>query len=270
MVSAAISFRGMRHTTRAIASIAAVAALATGCATTDEIKDPNETAVAEPPAEANPDEDAEGGAEEGSDGSGPVETVTEDIVAEDPAGDSTDGEQAPGAPEGAPPAEGEECQALPTDPHEQYPSGTAPGRMPAVGDATGEDSYWIEDIENNYDPCAHVSWIVFRGSLGRADAPAGTAASITDGIAFYIDGVPVRGMKTFTAVKGVSKNADDSVNFAWGELGETTAAGITDHYTVTLRIENGTVTAVGGDVDKFNEWWNRPDNEYELGHGELR
>lgn len=58
----------MRQTTRAIASIAAVAALATGCATTDEINEPNETAVAEPSAGANPDE--------GSDGSGPVEIVT--------------------------------------------------------------------------------------------------------------------------------------------------------------------------------------------------
>ncbi len=141
--------------------------------------------------------------------------------------------------------------------------------MPAVGDAAGEDSYWIEDIENSYDPCAHFSWIVFRGSLGRADAPAGTGASITDGIAFYIDGTPVKGMKTFTAVEDVSKNSDDSVNFAWGERGETTAAGVMDHYTATLRIENGTVTAVAGDVDRFNEMWNSPRSEYALGHGEL-
>ena len=252
----------MRHTTRAIASIAAVAALATGCATTGEIKDPNETAVAEPSASANPDE--------GADGTAPVETVTEEVVAGDPTEPPAGGngnEQAPGALEGA---DGEECSALPTDPREQYPSGTAPGRMPAVGDATGEDSYWIEDIENNYDPCAHLSWIVFRGSLGRVDGPAGTGASITDGIAFYIDGTPVKNMKLFTAIEDVSRNADDSVNFAWGELGETTAAGITDHYMATLRIENGGITAVAGDVDKFNENWNYPGSEYQLGHGETR
>lgn len=88
MVFAAISFRGMRHTTRAITSIAAVAALATGCATTDEINEPNDTAVAEPSASANPGD----GAEEGADGTAPVETVTEEVVADDsaepPAGDN--------------------------------------------------------------------------------------------------------------------------------------------------------------------------------------
>ena len=260
----------MRHTTRAIASIAAVATLATGCATTDEITEPNETAITDPSADTAPSEDADKGANEGADGSAPVETVTEEVVADDPAEPPADGngnEQAPGAPGEEAPGGGEECGALPTDPREQYPSGTAPGRMPGLGDETGEDSYWIEDIENNYDPCMPLSWIVFRGSLGHVDRPAGTASSMTDGIAFYINGTPVKGMQLFTAVEDVTRNADDSVNFAWGELGETTAAGITDHYSVTLRIENGELTAVDGDVDQFYGKWNDPRKQYQLGHG---
>jgi len=36
-----------------------------------------------------------------------------------------------------------------------------------------------------------------------------------------------------------------------GERSETTAAGITDHYTVTLQDKDNTLVPVGGDTEKF-------------------
>ena len=78
-------------------------------------------------------------------------------------------------------------------------------------------NYWIEDVDNNYDPCAALSWIVFRGSLGDERGPAGTGASITDGVAFYVNGAPDGEMRTFTNVEGISKTSDDTVTLSWGE-----------------------------------------------------
>lgn len=259
----------MRHTTRAIASIAAVAALATGCATTDDINPPesSETAVPEPPADTQPAQPGE---------EAPVETVTEDLAAEDPAGDpSGDSERAPAAPGGeddtdaTAPENGEECIDLPTDPREQYPDGSAPGRMPKAGANPNDTQYWVENVQNHYDPCAPLSWIVFNGGLGRTDATGGTASSITDGIAFYVHGAPEAGMKTFSKVEGVKANDDGTVEFSWGEANGATVEGITDHFTVTLSAANGSVEPVGGDAEAFNKKWrDTPDNEYLLGHGE--
>ena len=92
----------------------------------------------------------------------------------------------------------EKCASLPKDPREQYPNHEAPGRMPARD--WDDNNFWIGDIENHYDPCAPISWIIFRGGLGDAERPAHTGASMTDGIAFYVHGEPVDDMTLFLSL----------------------------------------------------------------------
>ena len=67
---------------------------------------------------------------------------------------TTTSTQAP--PETSTPPDGT-CADLPKDPRTQYETGTAPGRMPS---ADGSDyNFWIDNIDNHYDPCAPLSWL---------------------------------------------------------------------------------------------------------------
>lgn len=175
--------------------------------------------------------------------------------------ETTTAEETPSSSES--PAPEAECAALPKDPREQYPTGTAPGRMPNV-DGT-DYNYWIADIENHYDPCAPVSWIIFRGSLGDERGPAGTGASITDGIAFYINGKPDGEMRTFTSIENVALASPDTVVMTWGERTGATAEGITAHYSVTLEADPGGIQAIGGEMLEFTDRWYSPYGMYMLG-----
>ena len=186
-----------------------------------------------------------------------AETVTQEKIQEKTVTEAA--AQQPASEAAAPPAaapEGENCASLPTDPRQQYATGTAPGRMPAA-DSQSDMNYWIEDIENHYDPCAPISWITFRGSLGDGARPAGTGASISDGLALYVDGQPAGDMRLFTAVESIELLNDGQLRLSWGERGEATAAGITDHYTVDLAAQGGAVQPVAGDVEQFNQFWNQ-------------
>ena len=148
------------------------------------------------------------------------------------------------------------CDTPPNDPREAYPAGSAPGRMPA--DDGSDFNYWIEDIDNAYDPCAPLSWIVFRGSLGDEHRPAGTGASIADGLALYVNGAPAQDMAAVDKIESVTLTPDGGVDLAWGERTGATAEGITAHYTVHLRNDGGAVVPVSGNIDEFNRWWNYP------------
>lgn len=148
------------------------------------------------------------------------------------------------------------CADLPKDPRKQYETGTAPGRMPA---ADGSDyNFWIDNIENHYDPCAPLSWIIFDGQLGDVNGPAGTAASIADGLALYINGEPAREMKLFGRIDNITPLENGGTTFEWSERGQYTADGYVNHYSAELRVIDGAVTAVAGDTAKFHEWWDYP------------
>jgi len=185
------------------------------------------------------------------------ETVTQEKIQEKTVTEAA--AQQPASEAAAPPApapEGENCASLPTDPRQQYATGTAPGRMPAA-DSQSDMNYWIENIENHYDPCAPISWITFRGSLGDGDRPAGTGASISDGLALYVNGQPAGDMRLFTEVESIELLNDGQLRLSWGERREATAAGITDHYTVDLTAQGDAVQPVAGDVEQFNQFWNQ-------------
>ncbi|WP_269946341.1 hypothetical protein [Corynebacterium curieae] len=147
----------------------------------------------------------------------------------------------------------DECAELPNDPRKVYASGTAPGRMPA--DDGSDFNYWIADIENSYDPCATISWIIFRGSMGDLNGPAGTGASIVDGLAFYVNGAPVKDMSVFEKVESITPVSDNEVDFTWGERSRSTAEGITAHHTVRLQAQGDSLEPVSGEVEEFNKMW---------------
>lgn len=107
--------------------------------------------------------------------------------------------------------------------------------------------------------------MVFRGGLGDVEKPAHTAASITDGIAFYVNGVPDGEMRLFTSIERVETDGDGTATFSWGERTGSTAEGITAHYSVSLKASGGSIKAIDGDIAEFNERWNDPQNEYQLG-----
>ena len=146
-----------------------------------------------------------------------------------------------------------ECAELPNDPRKVYASGTAPGRMPA--DDGSDFNYWIGDIDNSYDPCATISWIIFRGSMGDVEGPAGTGASIADGLALYVNGAPAKDMSVFDRVESVTPVSDNQVDFTWGERSRSTAEGITAHHTVRLQAQGDTIEPISGEVEEFNKMW---------------
>ena len=146
-----------------------------------------------------------------------------------------------------------ECAELPNDPRTVYASGTAPGRMPA--DDGSDFNYWIADIDNSYDPCATISWIIFRGSMGDVEGPTGTGASIADGLALYVNGAPAKDMSVFDRVESVTPVSDNQVDFTWGERSRSTAEGITAHHTVRLQAQGDTVEPISGEVEEFNKMW---------------
>ena len=181
-----------------------------------------------------------------------TETVTTEVQAEKKTQEET------------PQKDKETCGSLPKDPREQYPDGGAPGRMPAED---WEDyNFWIGTIENHYDPCAPISWIIFRGGLGDAERPAHTGASMTDGIAFYVHGEPVDEMTLFTRVEEVTANPDGTVTFIWGERTRSTAEGITAHFTATLEPRDGAMVPMSGNAAEFSDRWNDAQSKYLLGH----
>jgi len=188
---------------------------------------------------------------------GPTEekTVTE-TVSQPPAS------EAAAPPATAPAPEGENCAHLPSDPRQQYATGTAPGRMPA--DDGSDTNYWIEDIDNQYDPCAPLSWITFKGSLGGENGPQGTAASIADGLALYVNGEPASEVKLFGQIDQITPLENGGATIAWSERGQFTADGFVNHYSADIRATHSGVEAFAGDTEKFNESWNYPVG-YQLG-----
>lgn len=180
---------------------------------------------------------------------------------------TTETSAVPGTPETSKAAEetAAACANLPKDPRQVYATGTAPGRMPAVDVDSVINNYWIGDIENSYDPCAPISWIVFHGQNGSAEGPAQTGASVNDGLALYANGVPANEMVEFERVESVTPVGDNAVELTWGERTQGTAAGVTEHFTVRIEADGTSVRAVAGDADRFNKYWNDSRLQFQLG-----
>lgn len=235
------------HRIPLFATLAAVATLAAGCAS-EGLEEPAMNTVSAPsPADSAEDEVV-------------TEVVTREAAPEkdsDDAGKSSSSKKS-GKKKGS-----GSCASLPKDPRDQYADGTAPGRMPVV--ESGSDfNYWIADIENHYDPCAEVSWVLFHGETGSPEGPAMAAGARADGVAFYINGEPDGEMRAFAAIEDISVDGD-TVEFSWGERTGYTADGITAHYSVTLTAENGRIEAVDGEVGEFNKTWDNTSFQYMLG-----
>ena len=178
----------------------------------------------------------------------PQEKTVTETVAQPPAGEA--------APPAAAAPEGDNCANLPSDPRKQYATGTAPGRMPA--DDGSDYNYWIEDIDNQYDPCAPLSWITFKGSLGDENGPRGLAGSIADGLALYVNGEPASEAKLFGRIDQITPLENGGATVAWSERGRFTADGFVNHYSADIRPANGGIEAISGDTEKFYEWWHYP------------
>ena len=176
------------------------------------------------------------------------EKAVTETVAQPPAGEA--------ASPAAAAHEGDNCANLPSDPRQQYATGTAPGRMPA--DNGSDNNYWIEDIDNQYDPCAPLSWITFKGSLGDENGPQGLAGSIADGLALYVDGEPASEAKLFGQIDQITPLENGGATVAWSERGQFTADGFVNHYSADIRPANGGIEAISGDTEKFYEWWHYP------------
>lgn len=160
------------------------------------------------------------------------------------------------APPAAAAPEGGNCAHLPSDPRQQYATGTAPGRMPA--DDGSDYNYWIEDIDNQYDPCAPLSWITFKGSLGDENGPQGLAGSVADGLPLYVNGEPVSEAKLFGQIDQITPLENGGATVAWSERGRFTADGFVNHYSADIRPANGGIEAISGDTEKFYEHWHYP------------
>lgn len=225
-----------------LAAVAAVAVLTAGCSSEN---------LAEPESQPAMSTVSAPSADNGADDDVVTETVTNEAPAE-----KTKSQK--------PKKKDKKCASLPKDPRDQYEDGSAPGRMPQVGDNPYDTHYWIENIDNFYDPCAPVSWIIFYGGRGNIDGPANTGASVSQGIAFYINGEPDGEMRTFRRIDNVSLDGD-TISFDWHERQQDLMGSVKLENSVTLAYDNGHIEAVDGDVDAFNQYWYGQD-QYMLGH----
>ena len=225
-----------------LAAVAAVAVLTAGCSSEN---------LAEPESQPAMSTVSAPSADNGADDDVVTETVTNEAPAE-----KTKSQK--------PKKKDKKCASLPKDPRDQYEDGSAPGRMPQVGDNPYDTHYWIENIDNLYDPCAPVSWIIFYGGRGGIDGPANTGASVSQGIAFYINGEPDGEMRTFRQINNVSLDGD-TISFDWHERQQDLMGSVKLENSVTLAYDNGHIEAVDGDVDAFNQYWHGQD-QYMLGH----
>ncbi|MCT1449947.1 hypothetical protein [Corynebacterium sp. p3-SID1194] len=226
-----------------LAAVAAIAALTAGCSSENLAEPESQPAPLSTVSAPSADEAAE------------EEIVTETVTKEAPAEKETKSDK---------PKKDKKCASLPKDPRDQYPDGEAPGRMPQAGENPYDTHYWIEDIDNFYDPCAPVSWIIFYGGRGGMDGPANTGASVSQGIAFYINGEPDGEMRTFRQINNVSLDGD-TISFDWHERQQDLMGSVKLENSVTLAYDNGHIEAVDGDVDAFNQYWHGQD-QYMLGH----
>lgn len=226
-----------------LAAVAAIAALTAGCSSENLAEPESQPAPLSTVSAPSADEAAE------------EEIVTETVTKEAPAEKETKSDK---------PKKDKKCASLPKDPRDQYPDGEAPGRMPQAGENPYDTHYWIEDIDNFYDPCAPVSWIIFYGGRGGMDGPANTGASVSQGIAFYINGEPDGEMRTFRQINKVSLDGD-TISFDWHERQQDLMGSVKLENSVTLAYDNGHIEAVDGDVDAFNQYWHGND-QYMLGH----
>ena len=239
------------HRTPLLAAVAAVATLAAGCSSVGS--DDQTTNTAAPPS--------------------PVEAGADDVVTEAVSYEAAQKKSSFDSSQfgflGKPHSSGESdnqtgsCAALPNDPREQYPDDTAPGRMPIV-DPASDFNYWISDIENHYDPCARVSFILFHGKTGTAERPSMRQGTREDGVAFYINGAPDGEMRWFGVIEDIHVNGD-TIYLSWGERTGINADGPVLHRSVTLNTASGSIEAVSGDVDSFNSFWDNPSYQYMLG-----
>ncbi|OFR41029.1 hypothetical protein R3O68_00440 [Corynebacterium simulans] len=106
-----------------------------------------------------------------------------------------------------------------------------------------------------YDPCAELSYAVLDGALGDENGPAGTGASIADGILIWSEGELVGGHGiTAASVEEVSMVGDDEIELTVGHRGRSTAEGITETARVRLDVEDGQLVPVGGDIEQYKSF----------------
>ena len=88
--------------------------------------------------------------------------------------------------------------------------------------------FFIEDIDNQFDPCAELSWALLGGGLGDIQGPAGTGSSIAQSIVFFHEDQmitdPAPGV--LGDVMGIERVSDSEVLVTIGIPGATTAKGI--------------------------------------------
>ena len=122
---------------------------------------------------------------------------------------------------------------------------------------TNEDDFKFHYtvIDGAYDPCAEISYAVLSGALGDENGPAGTGASIADGILIWSEGELVGGHGiTASSVEEASVVGDDEIELTVGNRGRTTAEGITETARVRLEVEDDQLVPVGGDIEQYKSF----------------
>ena len=110
-------------------------------------------------------------------------------------------------------------------------------------------------IDGAYDPCAELSYAVLGGALGGENGPAGTGASIADGILIWSEGELVGGHGiTASSVEEASMVGDDEIELTVGNRGRSTAEGITEPARVRLEVEDDQLVPVGGDIEQYKSF----------------
>ena len=113
--------------------------------------------------------------------------------------------------------------------------------------------YTVSD--GTYDPCAELSYAVLDGAFGDESGPAGTGASIADGILIWSEGELVGGHGiTASSVEEASVVGDDEIELTVGNRGRTTAEGITETARVRLEVEDDQLVPVGGDIEQYKSF----------------
>lgn len=122
---------------------------------------------------------------------------------------------------------------------------TALNRIPVAGDPGTFYSFTISD--NQFNPCADLSWIVLDGSLGNADGAGGTGASIGETVVFFHGNQLITDPLPFMmrSVESVQRLDSGGIRILHGHLGGATAEGVTETFPTT---HTWTGTALDSDL----------------------
>ncbi len=109
-------------------------------------------------------------------------------------------------------------------------------------------SLYVDNTEDNFDPCAKLSWVELGGSLGTpGNGPAHTGASMVEALVLFHDGEMIAAPAPVVSesIESVQRISDRALSVELGHRTGSTAAGITETESVVFEWDGSALRVTG-------------------------